>query len=264
VKLSIITVCYNAELTIAETLKSIENSISRTGEYEVEHIIIDGGSKDNTVSLVECFCEKNKYAKFISESDKGIYDAYNKGLSLAVGEYVWFVNADDVIKVNAVDIISKKLNRYKDIDVFCFSISRVNSDKGATNTSIRDEHSPIKVLSPVCHTPGVVWNAELLRNIDGFDISYKICADFKSLQLLLANTNVKFKGFKDVVIDMYLGGVSSQYRFEYLKAIEQIRVVTNTSFSSGLKSKAKNKIVFKFLRNVLINPIWSRLKHKLQ
>ena len=259
-KLSIITVCYNAEVTISATLDSIANNIINTHVDEVEYLIVDGCSKDNTVNIVQQFCENNPYAKFISENDKGIYDAYNKGLSLAVGEFVWFVNADDVIKYDALGIVLEKLNKYVETEVFCFSISRVDSIKKTSVTSIRNEQNPIVALSPVCHTPGVIWNTIALRKVNGFDISYKICADFKALQLLLPNS--KMKGFKNVVIDMYLGGVSSQYQFELLKAKEQLKVIFTSSFTLLEKFEASNRVLIKLFRNLFINPIWRLFKYK--
>lgn len=257
-KLSIITVCYNAETTILATLGAIENSILNAHKCEVEYIIIDGGSKDQTVNIIKKFCERNMYAKFISEQDKGIYDAYNKGLSFATGEYVWFVNADDVIRDDAVDVISTKLNDCSEIEVFCFSISRVDRLKSLNITSVRDEKKPIKVLSPVCHTPGIIWRKTTLEKINGFDISYKICADFKALQLLLPNC--KMKGFKDIVIDMYLGGISSQYKFELLKAREQLGVILTSSFNFVDKVFASIRILIKLFRNLFVNPIWRKIK----
>ena len=90
-KVSIITVTYNAEEVLAKTLDSI-----RKQKYKnIESIIVDGGSSDGTLSIV------NKYSdivsKWISEPDKGLYDAMNKGMDMATGDYVWFVNAGDTI-----------------------------------------------------------------------------------------------------------------------------------------------------------------------
>ena len=90
-KISIITITYNAELFLEKTIKSI---IKQT-YANIEYIIIDGGSKDKTLEIA------NRYKSYInvlvSESDKGIYDAMNKGLERATGEYVWFMNAGDEV-----------------------------------------------------------------------------------------------------------------------------------------------------------------------
>ena len=88
-KLSVITVCYNAEATIEDTIQSV---ISQT-YHHVEYIIVDGASKDRTMDIVNRYREH--IAIVVSERDKGLYDAMNKGISLATGDYLCFLNAGD-------------------------------------------------------------------------------------------------------------------------------------------------------------------------
>ncbi len=88
-KISIITVVYNGEKLIERTVKSV---LSQT-YANIEYLIIDGASKDNTLSVIQPYTSKIK--KIVSEKDKGIYDAMNKGLQLATGDYVLFINAGD-------------------------------------------------------------------------------------------------------------------------------------------------------------------------
>lgn len=88
--ISIITVCYNAASTIRRTLHSVASQTYAS----IEYIIVDGASKDGTLQIVS---EITPWAKVYSEPDRGIYDAMNKGLRLATGEYVWFLNAGDAL-----------------------------------------------------------------------------------------------------------------------------------------------------------------------
>lgn len=88
--ISIITICYNAETTISRTLRSVA---SQTYPH-IEYLVIDGASRDGTLSVVS---ELAPSAKVFSERDKGIYDAMNKGLARATGDYVWFLNAGDAL-----------------------------------------------------------------------------------------------------------------------------------------------------------------------
>lgn len=90
IRISIITVCYNAELTIERTLRSVAEQTYP----EIEYIVIDGASKDATLELVARWAP---HALCVSEADKGIYDAMNKGLKKATGDYVWFLNAGDAL-----------------------------------------------------------------------------------------------------------------------------------------------------------------------
>ena len=85
-KISIITICYNSELTISGTLKSIKNQSFK----DFEHIVIDGGSTDKTISIIE---KENISDKVISEKDSGIYDAFNKGIINSKGDIIGFLNS---------------------------------------------------------------------------------------------------------------------------------------------------------------------------
>lgn len=104
-KVSLITVCFNAESTIERTLKSV---LEQTYD-DIEYIIIDGASKDRTVEIAESwrqrFAERNIDYKIFSEPDKGIYDAMNKGIAKATGELVGIINADDWYEKDCVEVV---------------------------------------------------------------------------------------------------------------------------------------------------------------
>ena len=104
-KLSIITITYNAEKTLQRTLSSV---YEQTYE-EIEHIIIDGNSTDNTLDLIHKF--QNNKMKWISEPDNGLYDAMNKGIRLATGDYYCFLNAGDTFfETNTIETIMDSAN----------------------------------------------------------------------------------------------------------------------------------------------------------
>lgn len=88
-RFSIITVTYNAQKVLEDTIQSV---ISQT-YHQVEYIIIDGASKDNTLTIIEKY--RSRISQVVSEPDKGLYDAMNKGISLATGDYICFLNAGD-------------------------------------------------------------------------------------------------------------------------------------------------------------------------
>ena len=89
IKFSIITVCFNSEKSILETLKSVNNQ----SWNNIEHIIIDGDSSDKTLEIIKT--HGHRVTKLVSEKDRGIYNAMNKGLELATGDIVGFLNSDD-------------------------------------------------------------------------------------------------------------------------------------------------------------------------
>ena len=114
--LSIITVVKNAETTIERCIKSVLNQNYK----KIQYIIIDGNSKDQTKKIIEQY--KNRISLIISEDDNGIWDAINKGIKLAKGEIIGFLNADDFYYENSLEIVNKYFND-KNID-FLFWNSR--------------------------------------------------------------------------------------------------------------------------------------------
>ena len=109
-KISVVTVAYNSEKTIANTIASILNQEAKAG-LSVEYLIIDGASTDNTVVVAESFRErleeKGVDYKIISEPDKGIYDAMNKGVALATGDVVGILNSDDWYEPDALKVVAE-------------------------------------------------------------------------------------------------------------------------------------------------------------
>lgn len=110
-KFSVITVSYNASKTIKETLISVCNQ----SYQNVEYIIIDGGSTDGTCEIVETY--RDKIAYFVSEPDGGIYDAMNKGLTVATGDYVIFLGADDhFVSFTVLEEVANEISNQNDTD----------------------------------------------------------------------------------------------------------------------------------------------------
>lgn len=104
-KISVVTVCYNAVQTLEKTMLSVLNQTYP----DVEYIIIDGGSTDGTVDIIKKYADRLAY--WVSEPDKGIYDAMNKGIRVATGDYLYFLGADDILLADLGDIISKISNK---------------------------------------------------------------------------------------------------------------------------------------------------------
>lgn len=172
--ISIITVVYNSEQFIESTLKSIAAQNSKNFEY----IIIDGQSKDATLSIIE------KYKSFvdvlISEPDKGLYDAMNKGLQLAKGQFVWFINSgDQLYSENIVAQIEQLYQQDYSIDVF-YGQTQLIDEKGNI-VGMRKKTAPdnlnansLKMGLMVCH------QSILIRKdiADKYDLQLKVSADY--------------------------------------------------------------------------------------
>lgn len=134
--LSIITITYNAEKFIERTIKSIENQSDKDFEY----IIIDGNSTDNTLKIIDNY--KNLITTLVTEKDKGLYDAMNKGLRLSMGDFVWFINAGD--EISDKDFILKLKNQIPENTEVIYGDSYFVNELGIKR-GLRSKISPHKL-----------------------------------------------------------------------------------------------------------------------
>jgi len=166
VLVSVVTVSYNAVSTIEQTILSV---INQTYLY-IEYIIIDGGSTDGTVDIIKKYADKIAY--WVSEPDKGIYDAMNKGIKVATGEWINFMNCGDrfydknvlaeiFLKNNEADVIYGNVM----IDVLNYEYIHLS-----------DKLDSIKLYMPFCHQSSFVKTYLVQRN--PFDLKYKFVADY--------------------------------------------------------------------------------------
>lgn len=172
--ISIITVTYNCVDSIEGTILSV---LKQDYPY-TEFIIIDGASNDGTVDIIQKY--RDKITFFVSEPDKGIYDAMNKGLSKSTGDWVFFLNAGDVFYCNSTLSDILKNNTYNSIayfgDIYYKKQEGLKLSKG-NRPFWAPNH---KYLSMGFSHQGVVVKSALAREFK-FDLSYKCCADFKMI-----------------------------------------------------------------------------------
>lgn len=172
-KISVITVCLNVELTIEKTLESVVNQTYQ----EFEYIIIDGQSADGTLNIIKKY-EKNKRVKVISEKDSGLYNAMNKGIAVCKGDYVIFLNSGDVfINHNVLSTIAECARA----DIIYGNVIRVFKD-GRMRERYPGKHTVFRLLmmgKMPCHQ-AIFTRVSLMKNYR-FNEEYRICADFDFL-----------------------------------------------------------------------------------
>lgn len=205
-KISLITVSYNSAATIKDTIESILSQ----DHNNIEYIIIDGKSKDNTVQIIQSF--GSKITRWISEPDKGIYDAMNKGIKMATGEVVGMLNSDDFY--SNTNIISQVVKAFEDINVDAVFGDLVFVDPKNLNKVVRTYSSkgwhPKKFARGFMPAhPTFFVRRKYYDQLGFFKTDYKIAADYELLIRFLYVHKLRYKYLSLNMVTMRKGGVSS-------------------------------------------------------
>lgn len=203
VKISIITAVYNEVKTVEQMISSIVNQ----NYPNIEYVIVDGGSTDGTVSIIEKYASSYN-VKWVSEPDQGLYDALNKGVQMATGDYIEIIGADDAIV--SADIISQVVREMNpNTDVFAGQVWYVDEDSKKqspyTNASMRKRSTYRGGMSP--HAAMFVRRELLLRY--PFDTSYRIAGDYKFFLQCYYDEKVQIQ-YSDIMVAFFAtSGLSS-------------------------------------------------------
>lgn len=205
-KVSLITVSLNSEKTIKETLNSIENQ----SYQNIEHIIIDGISTDKTLDIINDYSLHKSNIKILSEKDKGIFDAMNKGIKLSNGEIIGILNSDDMLfDSNVVQNIVKKFNDtnadviYSDI----IMVDRENIKKVKRKWIAKEGNINYGWLPP--HT-GMFYKKHLLRKMELFNLNFGTASDTDFIIRIFKKKQLIISYLEDYTVKMRLGGVSTK------------------------------------------------------
>ncbi len=200
--ISIVTVVYNGEKFLEQTIKSVINQTCKN----IEYIIIDGGSTDGTVDIIKKYEQKITY--WISEKDRGIYDAMNKGAKLATGDFINFMNADDMIYCdNAVELIVENINNMDDT---YYSRARIVSDTFIwiyPAINVQDYSKWLNLNLPNHQT--MFFPKRFYKSIS-YDLRLSLTADDDYKLFALANGNTEF--IDTIFVEFKRGGVSSNHK----------------------------------------------------
>ena len=229
-KISIITVCYNSAQTIGDTLRSVRDQIFGN----IEHIVVDGLSKDNTLSVIAT--EGAHVTKLVSEADKGIYDAMNKGIALATGEIIGFINADDFYA--SPDALAKVAAAFSDPNVeacygdLCY-VSQVDTSVLVRYWKSSEFHSGAFESGWCPPHPTFFVRRDVYQRLGGFDLSYKIAADVELMMRFLEVRKIRTKYIPAVLVKMRMGGTTNK---NLGNIVRQNREILRALHSHGLKS----------------------------
>lgn len=230
-KISVVTVCRNAAGTIEDAIKSV----AAQSYPDKEHIIVDGGSDDTTVDIIKQ--NTSLVSRWISEPDKGIYDAMNKGVRMATGEVIGFLNADDIYYHNNVLERVASILDYDEIQA-CFSnLVYVRDDLETVVRVYNSGRFSPKMLAfgwMPAH-PTLYIRKELFNKYGLFKIDYRIAADFELVARLFWQNRVIYRYVPDVWVKMRMGGISTQgWRSNLLLNQEIVRACRDNGIDTSL------------------------------
>lgn len=200
-RVTIVTVCYNSETTIRRTIESV---LQQTYQ-DIEYIIVDGESKDNTLTIVKEY--QNVFGerlRLISEPDKGIYDAMNKGICLASGMLIGILNSDDFYEPRAVEYMINAMTDEKYQILYGF----IRSIKEGVECSVnRRSHQFLRegmIGHPACFVTKAVYD-----DFGYFDLQYVSAADYDFMLRMSCIRDVKFYPVDHLITNFSLGGMSA-------------------------------------------------------
>jgi glycosyltransferase len=223
VKVSIITVCFNSAVTLADCLASV----ARQSHPDIEHIVVDGGSTDDSASIVSRF--GSSVSNYINEPDDGIYDAMNKGLDASTGDLVGFLNADDLFANSECVANLVAACQEAECDAVYGDLWYVEAfDTGRIIRrwiSGRFDHSKLRFGWMPPH-PTFYVSRRLLQKVGRFDSTLRVAADYDFMLRSLTLTEVKVRYIPKVLVHMRAGGVSNRSISALLrKSREDLRVL---------------------------------------
>jgi putative colanic acid biosynthesis glycosyltransferase len=215
---SIITVVYNARQTLEATIQSV---LSQNKDL-VEYWIIDGGSTDGSLDIIQQY--EQELAGWISEPDKGIYDAMNKGIDRAKGDWIYFLGGDDTLRSEIIDRVRAQLTTN-----FAMVYGDILFDNGY---QMRSFFGPRTILQNTIHHQSAFYNATLFSNYR-YDVSLKIVSEY-DLHLSLYMQKKLTKYIPLLIADCATGGASS----ELLRSLEETNRVRSRYISNSWKQKS--------------------------
>lgn len=203
-KVSIITPCLNSEKTIRNTIESVLNQTYKN----IEYIIVDGGSTDRTLEIIKEYYPKfHGRMKYISEKDKGIYDAMNKGIRWSTGILIGIIGSDDYYEKSAVEeVVAHMTNdKYQVIYGYC-KVLKENHVKFISKTN----HKKL-VHCMIPHATCFVTR-NTYRDFGLFLLRFKVASDFEFMLRLYCSKKVTFIQVKEILADFRMGGACSKKR----------------------------------------------------
>jgi glycosyltransferase involved in cell wall biosynthesis len=217
-KLSIITVCYNSATTIEKTILSVANQTYKN----IEYIIVDGNSKDNTIEIIKR--NEDKISKWISEPDKGLYDAMNKGIAMATGDLIGILNSDDTFYSNTVVEEVANFHSQNTIEASVGTIVQHKDSEKIVRVYSSKKWNPEKLkIGFMPPHPSIFFKRELFEKYGNYFLGFKIGADYELITRFFLKNKIIWKYSGITTTSMLVGGLSSSGTQSYKLITKEIQ-----------------------------------------
>ncbi|WP_298780301.1 glycosyltransferase family 2 protein [uncultured Polaribacter sp.] len=238
-KISIITVCYNSAKSIEKTFKSVQCQTYKN----IEYIVVDGGSSDTTLDIIEN--NKDIISKHISEPDKGLYDAMNKGIQLATGDIVGILNSDDIFTDKNVLQNIAKFHLQNNVDASVGNIIQFNEEGKTVRKYSAKNWNPekLKIGFMPAH-PAIFFKRTLFDKFGVYHLDFTIGADYELITRFFLKNKIPWKFSNITTTSMLIGGLSSSGVSSYQLISKEIK-----------KALSRNNIKFSYLK-VQLRGFW--------
>ncbi|AKD01930.1 family 2 glycosyl transferase [Pontibacter korlensis] len=238
--ISVITATYNSEDNVATAMKSLA-----TQTYpRLEAVVIDGASTDQTVSVVQQAYSGS--LKLISEKDKGIYDALNKGIALSSGDIIGFVHSDDFLASPTILTEIATIFEEEGVDGVYGDLLYVNKDdtsKVVRYWKSQPFYAALLQKGWMPAHPTLFLKREVYEKHGLFNLEYKIAADYDLMLRIFQDTTLKFKYLPKVITNMRVGGASNRsFKNIKLKSSEDLKALKNNKISRPYLTLAKKNL----------------------
>lgn len=216
VKISIVTICYNSALTIR---RAIESVISQKN-VNLEYIIVDGASKDNTVDIIKEYALDNTFIRWVSEKDNGIYDAMNKGIAMATGDIVGILNSDDMYANEDVLSTVCKTMEKTNLDSCFGNLIYIKTDKDNIRPYRYWKSSKLRSFKYgwMPPHPSFFVKREVYEKYGNFRLDCGTAADYELMLRLLEKNRISSTWINQIFVYMEAGGASGASLAAYKKS----------------------------------------------
>lgn len=235
-KISIITINYNNVEGLSRTFESIFSQTFKDFEY----LVVDGGSNDGSKELIKKHQDQIDY--WVSEPDKGIYNAMNKGIKVATGEYLFFLNSGDVfLKSDSLEIAAIEVHTE---DIIYFKIKVCGDNREFVKECPSKLDFEFFYINSLPHQSTFIRN-DSFKIVGYYDENLKIVADWKWFMIAICNFNLRYKAVNEILAIFYLDGISSDVNFDDVHRSERRKVLRNSfpylvaEYEGKIKSIAK-------------------------